>query len=152
MDSIKSKLETFYNSVFPFMADGIAKGGQLPAAAAILLEQGEVGLAPLGEIPSNRYSELQAYLLAKPGVVAVGIISESWVVEMDIAEMDKLDLSVRPSDHPNRKEAVLINFLCRDGTVYAAVCPIERPANTLVKGELREPAMMKEMPHEKAAA
>jgi len=83
-------------------------------------------------------AHFQKMAAAEPTVAGAVLISESWIVSGDKAEVDKVDMTKSIADHPDRKECMIVNALRGDMQLLALI-PIERPANTLGKPEIIDP-------------
>lgn len=133
--NVQNRINEVYEKAFPVVAEAIAQGEELPPGFILIFSDGTYQGSDLSPIPHNQWGAFQAFTLQRDDVAAIGIVHEGWAVRANAAE--ELDLSIRPSEHPNRIEGVCFMFTTKEGQQAFSMCEIERPANTLKKEPLR---------------
>lgn len=131
----RKPIELLYDSAFVKAADIVATGQEHQPILLVGDGLGTMNVFGLAEL-SKEAITLVHQRAAQAGVAL--LIMEAWVAKIDKGDYDESGeyTGPRPSEHPDRTEAVIFNVLTPTSQALA-ICPIDRTTNTLKKEPLQ---------------
>lgn len=137
--------ERVFEALFPASVDVVASGDEHVPMLAVLREREGFSFMDVAGLPKEALAELHRVSSVLPGVVASALIMEAWSYrgdarsEKDAARLKALTAgAIEVADLRERTEVLIFNIRA-GGAQRLAMCPIERPANVLRRGDLIDP-------------
>lgn len=134
---MSTMIESVYDRLFEKASEIVASGEEHQPILIIIHDDGSFEAVPviLADMPPEVWHFAQRKTAEKFG--AAVLITEAWTLETmgKLNENGEYD-GPMPSEHPDRKEAVMFNVLTPTRQALAT-CPIDRATNTLEKRPLQ---------------
>lgn len=132
------KLESVYRSMIPAAKSFVENGKQVVPVIFAVKPDGDLALIQLPGFRTDAekhtlYRAAGEYLRETLHATGAVLINESWMV----SEKGGVDLKIRPSAHPNRRECI-IAVLCDYNGATLYVLPFERGESGAIKWEAEE--------------
>lgn len=139
--------ESVLNRLFGASQAIVNAGEEHPPLLLAVSVKNEMAVIPVHAFDKDRMAGMHRGLAAETSQIAVAVlVVETWFYKSHANDPNNAKYTkavatgaIEVADLPDRQEAILFNF--RSGTEQRlALCQIDRQTNTLIKGELIDPA------------